>query len=343
MKMAILDKNLNVMESVKVEYSYKVYNQDWVELNPELLIDAMQKGVKKLEKYVPEVEIVAYDALSPSIVLMNKDGDALYPVITHLDRRSKIQTQKILDEMGKDHFQKITGIQPFTGGASITSILWLKDNLPEIFDKTEKMGHLNTYLYHWLTGIWASDPVNASMMGLYETTKWGSWSEEITTAFKIPLDKLPELYNAGTILGCLNKKAAAATGLCEGIPVVLGTNDITTAQVAAGSVNEGDSLIISGSSEMISIISSKPIINDQYYLRNAITPGQWQIYATTLGGFALEWFRNEFYKDMSKDEFFNIELVDVIENHVEKATARFLPYLAGDRQSLEPKKAAFWI
>lgn len=341
MKMSILDGNAKILESTKVDYQYHAFNQDWVELDVNQVLNAMLKGINSLSKYKNDIEVFAYDTFSPSMVFMDKDGEALYPLITHLDRRSKQQTTKILNEMGKEKFQSITGIQPFTGGASITTVLWMMENMPDLFNKTYKFGHLNTYIYHKLTGCWATDPTNASMMGMYETTKWGTWSKEIYKTFGIPENKLPDIFNAGTIIGVLNKKMAELTGLSEGIPVLLGSNDVATSLVGAGNTHEGDILNVSGSSEMISIISDKPIISDKYYLRNAVTPGKWQIYATTLGGFAIDWFRREFYRDQDTDYFFDVEFPNVIKNNICETKVKFSPYLVGDRQSLTPKKAAF--
>ena len=341
MKMAILDKDTNIVDTTKIEYQYHVFNQDWVELDINQVFNAMVMGIKNLSKYINDIDVIAYDTFSPSMVFMDKDGEALYPIITHLDRRSKKQTTEILNKMGKETFQRITGTQPFTGGASITTVLWMKENMPDLFNKTYKFGHLNTYIYHKLTGCFATDPTNAAMMGLYETTKWGTWSKDIYKTFGISESKLPDIFNAGTVIGVLNKKMAQITGLKEGIPVVLGSNDVATAQIGAGNTKEGDILNISGSSEMISIISDKPIVNDCYYLRNAITPGKWQIYATTLGGFAIDWFRKEFYKDLDINYFFNVEFPKVLQKNIDQTTVKFSPYLVGDRQSLTPKKASF--
>ena len=340
-KMVILDESYNILDSISIKYNYKISNIDWVELDPDEVFLAMIKGLKIMSKYRDKIQVIGFDTFSPSVSFMDKDGEMLYPIITHLDRRSKKQTKKIMEVMGKDSFQNITGVQPFTGGVSITTILWMMENRPDILDRTYKVGHLNTYIYHKLTGVWASDPTNASMMGLYETIKWGNWSEEICETFGIPMDKLPPIMPAGSIAGTLTKEISELTGLYEGIPVALGTNDAASTQVAVSNTNAGDILIISGSSEMISIISDKPIVNDNYYLRNAITPGKWQIFAITIGGFAIDWFRKEFYKDMDINTFFNVELPDVIQNYIDNTTVTFLPYLAGDRQSLEPKRGAF--
>jgi len=134
---------------------------------------------------------------------------------------------------------------------------------------------------------------------------------------------------------------AALCGLKEGIPVALGCNDAATAQVGALNNKAGDVLNISGSSEMISILTAIPRIDERYYLRCAAIPGLWQIYATTAGGFALDWFRREFYRDMDEKDFFTREFPRVIDEYLDKTQVHFSPYLMGDRQSLIPKKAAF--
>jgi sugar (pentulose or hexulose) kinase len=243
--------------------------------------------------------------------------------------------------MGKEKFQSITGIQPFTGGASITSALWVKEHENRIFRKASRMGHLNTYIYKKLTGLWFTDPVNASMTGMYETITGKGWSEEICRIFEIPIAMLPDIINAGTVAGTLCGEAAEFCGLKAGIPVALGSNDAASAQMGAGNTQAGNILNISGSSEMVSILTNKPRIDDRYYLRCAVTPGLWQIFAITASGFVLDWFRREFYRDMEEAAFFKKEFPRVVDQFLDKTQVKFLPYIAGDRQSLTSKKGAF--
>ncbi|QNO15821.1 sugar kinase [Alkalicella caledoniensis] len=340
-KAAILNEKLETLVWAKSEYQFNVYDNDKVELDPELVFTGFIDCTRKMKEYIHKVELVSFDTFSPSVVLMDREGNALYPVITHLDRRSMKQSQEICEVMGEEEYQKITGILPFIGGASITSMMWMKENEPEIFNNAYMLGHYNTYIYKKLTGIWATEYVNASMMGLYETVKETGWSKEICETFGIPMKKLPEVYQAGSILGHLRKEIAEITGLKEGIPVALGGNDAATAQVGAGNTKVGDVLHISGSSEMVSILTDKPIVNKKYYLRKAATPGMWQIFAITVGGFAIDWFRKEFYSEMDINQFYNTYLVDIIKNRLDNKTVEFMPYLAGDRQSLEKKRGAF--
>lgn len=340
-KVAILDEQNKIVDSASAEYNYTVTNKDWVVIETEALYLGFIEAIQDLKEYLPKVKIIAYDTFSPSMTFMDENGDALYPTITHLDRRAKKQSKDICEVMGEHHFQSITGILPFIGGASITTVMWIKENLPEIFSKTYKFAHLSTYFYKKLTGIWATDPVNASMTGMYETVLDRNWSKEICDQFEIPMDKLPDIHPAGSVLGFLLPDQAKILGLSANIPVVLGTNDAAAAQIGAGNTSPGDILNTSGSSEMVSILTNIPIVNEKYYLRKAATPGLWQIYATTLGGFGLEWFRKEICDDMEKDEYYSKYVPEVIGKKENEIRSSFLPYMAGDRQSLETKQGSF--
>ena len=115
--------------------------------------------------------MLCYDTFSPSLVLMDDKGDLVYPnIITHLDRRSRKESLEIQSTIGSENYMHISGIYPFVGGCSAMTLLWIKKNIPDILDKIFKVGHLTTYIHKKLTGLWITDLVNASMLGLYDTT-----------------------------------------------------------------------------------------------------------------------------------------------------------------------------
>ena len=91
---------------------------------------------------------------------------------------------------------------------------------------------------------------------------------------------------------------------------------------------------------MVSILTDKPVVNPEYYLRNSALPGIWQIYATTAGGFAIDWFYKELCREMTQKEFYAY-VDDVIERCLDDETVTFDPYMTGDRQSLEKRTGAW--
>jgi xylulokinase len=341
LKLSIVDEKLNLIKSVKKGYEFRVFDTDKVELSSEDVFNAFIEGTKEIEEYVNDIAAVAYDVFSPSVVFMDKSGKVLHPIITHLDRRSRTQSKEIVKEMGANNFQKITGTFPFTGGASITTIMWVKENMPEIYNNAFKIGHLNTFIHFKLTKKWVTDYVNATMTAMYETITCNGWSKDITSTFGINIGKLPDVFQAGVIEGTLCKEISQLTNLREGIPVIVGSNDCAVSHIGAGNDNSGDILNTAGSNEILSILTDKPITNKEYYLRKAVNKDKWQIFCITTGGFAIEWFRKNFYEAMDVNEFYNQYLVDVIGNRMDPGTVKFLPYLAGDRQSLMKKRGGF--
>jgi sugar (pentulose or hexulose) kinase len=341
LKLSVLNEQNEIQDTAKMEYYYTVTSNDRVELKVDDVFNAFTTGLQKLKTPLQKMDLISFCTFSPSLVAMDRDGEALHPLITHLDRRSRKQTRQVINTMGKDEFRSITGVFPFAGGVSLTSILWIKENLLETFKSTYRFGHLNTYLFKRLTNIWAIDSVNASMTGMYETTSWGSWSKIICSTFGIPVEKLPDIHENATLVGGLTENISKMTGLKQGIPVVLGTNDIAASQVGVGNLRAGDALNVTGSNEMISILSDKPVLSERFYLRNSALKGIWQIFAITAGGLSIDWFRKEFYREMDIDEFYSVHLSKLIKQGPPKTTVGFQPYLAGDRQSLRKKRGGF--
>ena len=272
---------------------------------------------------------------------MDKDGQMVYPnIITHMDRRSRQQSRDIEAIFGKDRYMSIAGIYPFAGGCSAMTLRWFLKHEPDVLARSYQIGHLTTLVHHRLTGRWAVDLVNASMMGLYETTTQSGWSETIIRGLELSPDWFGEIINPGVPHGTLLPAMAKALGIPSGIPVGMGTNDAAVAHLGAGNTRAGQIMNTAGSSEMVTILTDVPRVSPHYYLRNAALPGLWQVYATTAGGFAVDWFRGEFCKEMSKREFFRY--FDEVLDREDTGNVTFTPYLTGDRQSLRKKTASIY-
>jgi xylulokinase len=343
-KAAVTNESGTLLDWAAEEYSYITLPGEKAELAPDVLLRALESAVSRLDSALrKQVELFCYDTFSPSPVFMDREGDLVYPnIITHLDRRSRGQSAYIDETLGREKYRALTGIYPFAGGCSAMTVIWFKQNMPEVLDRTCYFGHLPAYIHKKLTGRWAFDFVNASMTGLYETTRQGGWSRELLSAFGLREAWFGEILDPGAEGGSLLPQAASRLGLPAGLPVRVGTNDMAAAIAGAGNTRAGDILISAGSSEMVSILTDKPVTGEDYYLRNAALPGLWQIYATTAGGFAVDWFYRELCRGMEKKDFFAY-FDACLEKRDEylAAEVRFAPYLAGDRQSLE-KKTASW-
>lgn len=341
-KLSIVDENSHTLCWAKENYPYILLPGEKVEMSKDELWHALFAAAEKLDPALRrKVEYLCYDTFSPSPVILDRNGDLVYEnIITHMDRRSRPQTAFIDNLIGKDRYMNISGIYPFPGGCSAMTYIWFLQNEPEVYKTAYRVGHLPTYIHKQLTGEWMVDLVNASMMGLYETTTQRGWSDELIHAFGLERSLFGEIYNPGTRHGSLLPEIASKLGVTTGIPVAVGTNDVASAQMGAHNSHAGEMMNTTGSSEMVSILTDKPAVNPEYYLRNSALPGIWQIYATTAGGFAIDWFYDQLCREMTKKEFYKY-VDDVIEQCMDDDSVTFDPYMTGDRQSLEKKTGAW--
>lgn len=335
-KASIVDSDGREEQSATEPYQHVRRPGERVEIDPGALVGALVTAVHRLdEDRRLAVDRVAFDTFSPSLVTVRASGELAYPrIITHLDRRSRRQSDDVLERLGAERFLQITGFLPFVGGSGLLSLLWLMKHEPQALRDTYKVGHLTTYLHHLLTGEWTTDPVNASMFGAYETTTGQGWSPEILETFGLDAAWFPEIRTPGTTWGTLRPEMADTLGLRAGTPVSVGTNDMAAAHVGAGNVRAGQAMNTSGSSEMISVLTDRPVTSPHYYLRCSALPGLWQIYATTAGGFALDWFHAQFARELPREAFFEELVPRALAEHRDEGLT-FRPYLTGDRQSLE--------
>ena len=341
LRASVIDSELSSLERQQVPYTPQVISRDKVEIDAEILWDALVQACSKL-KHRGRVKVITFSTLCPSLLPMDVNGDPYRPIILHLDRRSYKQAHWALKKIGEESFLNIAGNLPIPGGISATSLLWIRDHEPGIYAKKDVcFGHAVTFFMKRLTDRFLIDPSNASFTGLYDTVGYGDWDERLYEPLEIERDKLPEVLMSAAMAGELIDKAAMTLGLPRNIPVNIGANDTTCATVGAGVTEAGDIMNTSGTVEILVLCLDKPIVSKNHLLRTHAYPGRWLAMRTVgAGGASLEWFRNNFCKEMTKESFYNEYLKEVLAPN-QVPDARFYPYLSGDRHRIKRKSGAF--
>jgi sugar (pentulose or hexulose) kinase len=341
LRACIIDPELTVLERQQVLYAPRIVSRDKVEIDAEILWDALVQACRGLT-HRDRVGVITFSTLCPSLLPMDGSGNPLRPIILHLDRRSYKQAQWALDRVGEDNFLNIAGNLPIPGGISATSLLWIRDHEPEIYsEKNVCFGHAVTFFMKRLTDRFLIDPSNASFTGLYDTVGYGDWDERLYGPLEIDRDKLPDVLMSTAVAGELIDKAAEILGLPENIPVNIGANDTTCATVGAGVTEAGKIMNTSGTVEILVLCLDKPLVSNNHLLRTHAYPGRWLAMRTVgAGGASLEWFRINFCKELAKKIFYEDYLKEVL-NPEKVPESRFYPYLTGDRHRIKRKSGAF--
>ena len=162
--------------------------------------------------------------------------------------------------VGEERFLAETCNLPVSGGSSLASILWFRDERPEVWAAAAKFGHCNTYLVKRMTGSWAIDPSTVSITGLYNTARNDlTWNDSRPRLAGIPEDRLPPLHASPmSRSGRLLPAVADELGLPGGCTVLCGGNDAVLAALSGGLTEPGDVNIISGTCDIASVCTDRP-------------------------------------------------------------------------------------
>ncbi len=341
LKACVVDRHLVTLERKQVFYEPQVKRKTWVEIDAEVLWKAFIDACHQL-KMAKEVEAISFSTLSPSLVPMDAEGSPLRSIILHQDRRSHCQALWALNRVGEDKFLRIAGNLPIPGGISLTSLLWIKEKEPSIYQgKDVIFGHAVTFFMKRLTGRFVIDPSNASFTGLYNTVGYGDWDDELLRDLSIAREKLPQVVMSTTVVGELNKKVATSAGLPPDIPVVIGANDTTCACVGAGVIEHGNLMNTSGTTDCMVLCLDRPLTSKNHLLRTHAYPNRWlAMRIVGAGGASLEWFRKGFCQEMTRDFFYD-EYLKIVLSSSSQPEARFHPFLSGDRHRIRQKTGSF--
>ena len=343
LKMGIFNRSLKMEQFYNKSYNENIIDGNKAEIDPEIWWLAIINGCKSFGEHLRNVGVIAFSVTTPGLMAINKDGEALTKAILFLDQRSHKQASHIISTIGSKILLDRAGNLPVSGGSSLCSILWIKENLAETYAKTFKFGHTNTYLVHKLTKKWAIDPSTTSNTGLYNTRDNNlTWNSDILQKLSIPEDKLPELYHSYQPVGDIDKRIAELLGLPESCKVLCGGNDAVLSAFSSELNKPGDILHISGTCDIMMVCLNRLVGAPSYNIRSHILPGLWlTLFVLNTGGKSIEWFHSTFCSEMSDELFYKKYIPNVIKNEINREQPQYVPFLNGSRYSTHLLKACF--
>lgn len=216
-------------------------------------------------------------------------GKGLYA----LNKERKIFMNGILsaDERGKDlaaHFeQQVNKIFPITRQHIVSSqipvlLRWLKENEPQEYESLGVVLSNKDFIRFLLTGECTQEISDASGNNLLNLiTK--KYDKSLLDFFGInDLDGVfPRLINSTDIAGRVTSKAAKATGLQEGIPVVGGMFDIDACALATGVLENNEYSIVAGTWNINTFPSKQPATLESGLMSSIYPTGDFLIEASS--------------------------------------------------------------
>lgn len=332
-KVAVFDEDGKVLVQTNEPYHVYYPQKGWAEQDAEEWWEAICRGIAtvlKDDKVKAELICgIGVDGQSWSAIPVDREGNVLDRTPIWMDTRARDICERVKSQVGEDRIFSIAG-NDFLPSYSTPKMLWMKEEKPEIFEKTYRFLQSNSYIVYRLTGIMSQDLSQGYGIHFFDMEKL-SYDEELAAELGLSVDLVPELYRCDEVVGTVTKEAAALTGLREGTPVVAGGLDAACGTLGAGVYRPGQTQEQGGQAGGMSICTDRALAHKKLILSPHVVPGFWLLQGGSVGGGgALKWFRQELGQGMSFDE---------LTAEAEKVSAGsdgmiFLPYMAGERSPI---------
>jgi len=223
---------------------------DAIDQEPELWWQAAIAAIRKLGETVDlaEVERIAVDGTSGTLLLIDAAGRPLSPGLMYNDARAAAEAERI------------AGIAPAESGAHGRSSALAK--LLHLLSRGgAKDARHAVHQADWIAGRLAarhgiSDENNALKLGYDPVSRtWPAWLDRLD----VPHDLLPEILVPGTPFAEIAPDVAGMLGLPASARIATGTTDGVAAFIATRADRPGDAVTSLGTTLVVKLLAERPI------------------------------------------------------------------------------------
>ena len=230
----------------------------WAEQNPSdwwtYLKTALQDVLCKSHTDAHEIRAIGITYQMHGLVLVDKQLQVLRPSIIWCDSRAVPYGNRAFEMLGKDFCLQHLLNNP--GNFTAAKLAWVKENEPDIFERTYKFMLPGDYIAMRMTG-----EVRSTVPGLSEGILWdfkkNRVSESLLSQLGIPADLIADLVPTFGEQGRLTVEAAAELGLAPDIPICYRAGDQPNNALSLNVLNPGEVAATAGTSGVVYGISDQ--------------------------------------------------------------------------------------
>lgn len=331
-KAMLFDAEQGVIAVRAEEYGVDIAHPGWAQQSPALWWESLVRVLRWLESYYRKayrsVCAVGYSGQMHGMVLTDAKGQPVRPAVIWLDQRAGRQLEEIGAVLSEEDMGNVF-CNRVSSGFAFPSLLWVREQEPEIFARAAHFLSPKDYIRYKMTGEIGAEVVDASSTTLFATGE-RDWAWEVIDRFHLPPQMFPKVHESADIAGTVTAQCEAQTGLPAGIPVIYGSGDQPAQSIGNGVIGPGRIISNIGTGGQISAFSSRPAYDKKlrtntfcHAIRNA-----WTIFGATLcSGMSLSWAKNKVFRVGSYEEI-NAAVAAVSPG---ADGLIYLPYLSGER------------
>jgi gluconokinase len=276
---------------------------------------------------------ISMSAAMHGLMAIDQNGGLLTPLITWADQRSDTQAEQIKAKLPNLYFQTGNPIHPML---PLCKILWIRENLADIFQHTHKFISIKEYVLYRLFGEYLIDYAVASSTGLFNIHHLNWDSQALEVAQITPLQLSVPVSGKHTLTG-ITKGYDKVMHIPPNTPFIVGGADGCLACLGSGIGQPQEASLTIGTSGAVRVKTDKLILDNQQrhftYLLDAksyIVGG-----ATNNGGIIYQWLKERFtcHTHPAKEPYQAYQQLDALAGQIPEGSEGMicLPYLLGER------------
>ncbi len=268
-KCTVFDARGEAVCSVRRSYPTSYPRPNWSEQDPQLIVEAVFGCIRELLQQVSPQRIacVGLDGTMNGCIPVDENGTVLHPNIIHSDTRTEKQVNEIAGVISQKDFYRLTGNRIDTH-YTLPKILWIKENLPEVYRKTRWWLNTKDYLYGRLTGRFGYTDYSDASLTIALDINNRRWATELLQDLGVDAQRMPRLLAGHDVKGRITRDVYHATGLITGTPVAIGGGDGACTARGAGVYLPGSGYTYIGSSAWVSQITPAPVFDEEARIFN---------------------------------------------------------------------------
>ncbi|OZF69618.1 sugar kinase [Rhodococcus sp. 06-156-4] len=285
----------NVLASEQRAHEMSLPHPGWAEVDA----DAVWWGdvcviASALMNRVPsgsEVAGVCVSGVGPCLVLTDSELRPVRPAILYgIDSRASCEIEELTEHFGADAILERCG-KSLSSQAVGPKIEWVRKNEPEVFDRARRWYGSNSYIVAKLTGEYVQDHHTASQCDpLYSVREFGwnaDWIDRVLGGLEVPRLAWPS-----EVVGHVDARGSAASGIPVGTPVVAGTVDAYAEAFSVGVRHPGDLMLMYGSTMFLVQVLADYHTNSALWTTTGVQAGTYALAAgTSTAGSLTTWLR----------------------------------------------------
>jgi len=279
----------HALAEARMEIPLSIPRDGWGEQDPELWWSATESALSEVVKLVDAEKIAALVLTHQreSFACLDENGKAIRPAMLWLDTRAHAQVK----QFGTGEVHTITG-KPANPTPAFFKLLWLKENEPDVLERTKKIVDVHSYLSNKLAAVYVAPTASVDPLGLTDI-KTGGYSVALMKTLGVSEEQLPKVCQPGEMVAFLSDSVAISLGLPPGIKLVAGGGDGQCAGLGAGVAEAGIGYLNLGTGLIAGVYSEEYRASFAYRTMMGTIAGSYNYeFFVGAGTYLINWFKS---------------------------------------------------